>query len=128
MSDAPLLLVVDDEPGVLAVVKRFALGAGFDVITQCQPGLCIRHGSARPLSSAKPPYAGRLCRLQPLRQCSCGQSPYVLCSHVLRSPFSCTVSTAHLIGCSILDVCGADTLREFMFGPSCRVECARVRK
>jgi FixJ family two-component response regulator len=30
----PLLLVVDDEPGVLALVKRFAESEGFDVITR----------------------------------------------------------------------------------------------
>jgi two-component system response regulator HydG len=31
---APLLLVVDDEPGILALVQRFAEGEGFDVITR----------------------------------------------------------------------------------------------
>jgi two-component system, NtrC family, response regulator HydG len=33
----PLLLVVDDEPGVLDVVRRFATRAGFDVVT-CSAG------------------------------------------------------------------------------------------
>jgi two-component system response regulator HydG len=31
---APLLLVVDDEPGMLALVQRFAEGEGFDVVTR----------------------------------------------------------------------------------------------
>jgi two-component system, NtrC family, response regulator HydG len=31
---APLLLVVDDEPGMLTLVQRFAEGEGFDVITR----------------------------------------------------------------------------------------------
>jgi two-component system response regulator HydG len=31
---APLLLVVDDEPGMLALVQRFAEGEGFEVITR----------------------------------------------------------------------------------------------
>ena len=31
---SPQLLVVDDEPGVLSLVQRFAEGEGFDVITR----------------------------------------------------------------------------------------------
>ena len=31
---APLLLVVDDEPGMLTLVQRFAEAEGFDVITR----------------------------------------------------------------------------------------------
>ena len=33
-DQAPLLLVVDDEPGILTLVQRFAEGEGFDVITR----------------------------------------------------------------------------------------------
>src|SRR5215203_3660237 len=29
----PVLLVIDDEPGVVAAIERFARGQGFDVIT-----------------------------------------------------------------------------------------------
>src|ERR671918_355546 len=33
-DQAPLLLVVDDEPGMLTLVQRFAEGEGFDVVTR----------------------------------------------------------------------------------------------